>query len=250
MRAGPTGCGWRSSPPTGEHPRGCGADPHLPQTRTPFSEASPRVRGRPDVQAVGGLSDRSIPARAGPTGTRCGSRATAPEHPRGCGADSLWPGHAPPPHGASPRVRGRPPERRPPCQSRTGIPAGAGPTHHRHGRESLMTEHPRGCGADSGAAPSPPPGASPRVRGRPVLLGRHASRARSIPARAGPTSRSPGRSAGRPEHPRACGADEVCADGGRPAAGASPRVRGRLEIARRRGPVERSIPAGAGPTGL
>ncbi len=92
-------------------------------------------------------------------------------------------------------------------------------------------------------------GASPRVRGRrdepvggPLLR-------RSIPAGAGPTTPTKPPSASATEHPRGCGADPDKLAYEALAEGASPRVRGRHQLTPVLEGAERSIPAGAGPTG-
>ncbi len=70
-------------------------------------------------------------------------------------------------------------------------------------------------------------GASPRVRGRRVMRTPLPPRRRSIPARAGPTPRSPSEGSSWTEHPRACGADTLPLPRAPQPRGASPRVRGR-----------------------
>ncbi|EGJ72706.1 hypothetical protein STTU_p0093 (plasmid) [Streptomyces sp. Tu6071] len=117
----------------------------------------------------------------------------------------------------------------------------------------------------AGEGLAPPPGASPRARGRrdvraahgasPRARGRRAGcgyscrHRRSIPGCAGPTYA--GAAGGRmaQEHPRVRGADLalVLDDGGE--TGASPRARGRPHAGRERRSTTRSIPACAGPTG-
>ncbi len=250
MRAGPTGCGWRSSPPTGEHPRGCGADPVGLDVYAVTAEASPRVRGRPDVQAVGGLSDRSIPAGAGPTRRWWRPRSPTSEHPRGCGADGTPSRPRSRTPGASPRVRGRLGSEAPPVPVAGSIPAGAGPTGSTGAAARTGTKHPRGCGADGEPAEAVvgEQEASPRVRGRPAAgrLGGHL--AGSIPAGAGPTRAARAALRGGAKHPRGCGADVRSTATWSAPNEAFPRVRGRRIGVGARAPLARSIPAGAGPT--
>ena len=91
-------------------------------------------------------------------------------------------------------------------------------------------------------------GSSPRVRGKlryrhyPLLV------ARIIPAHAGQTCcrRRPSRS--RPDHPRACGANNFEESKPLPAIGSSPRMRGKPRSSTRRSPTPRIIPAHAGQT--
>ncbi|MDH6193181.1 hypothetical protein M2168_006299 [Streptomyces sp. CZ24] len=207
--AGPTAGSGHDGDLHWEHPRGCGADTHMPLWPLPWSGASPRVRGRRGGVAVVGAEPRSIPAGAGPTRRPGGRGAGRAEHPRGCGADRLrstMPGAA---RGASPRVRGRPLWITEPTLRARSIPAGAGPTVLRVVMHRCGEEHPRGCGADlvDGEPVQPCRGASPRVRGRPREHRPDRRSRRSIPAGAGPTPSGTRRSPTSGEHPRGCGAD-------------------------------------------
>ena len=91
-------------------------------------------------------------------------------------------------------------------------------------------------------------GSSPRVRGKlryrhyPLLV------ARIIPAHAGQTCcrRRPSRS--RPDHPRACGANNFEESKPLPAIGSSPRMRGKPSTRGLQGTRRRIIPAHAGQT--
>ncbi len=152
--------------------------------------------------------------------------------------------------GASPRVRGRPGLIGQVLRYVRSIPARAGPTPTASVPGSTRREHPRACGADRPASRSMPRwyGASPRVRGRPEVRQEPGRPIRSIPARAGPTTRSPARPWPASEHPRACGADSHIAEFRAGAAGASPRVRGRPSTTRSATAPAGSIPARAGPT--
>ena len=95
-------------------------------------------------------------------------------------------------------------------------------------------EHPRVCGATmrsisfSWAAF----GASPRVRGNPVMMGTVAAEVRSIPACAGQPDWNLASGDGHGEHPRVCGATGRMDDHQRLITGASPRVRGNRRSAR------------------
>ncbi len=116
------------SPRDPEHPRACGADEWQEPGKGPGRGASPRVRGRRRHRVLDDVSQRSIPARAGPTASPPTSWTPTAEHPRACGADGPDCRAGVLGLGASPRVRGRrwlhlcsrPPKR--------SIPAGAGPT--------------------------------------------------------------------------------------------------------------------------
>ncbi len=93
-------------------------------------------------------------------------------------------------------------------------------------------------------------GASPRARGRRRPEGRVRGAGGSIPAGAGATARTSTTGSPAREHPRGRGGDPVARLGRRPRWGASPRARGRRRPKGREGMGQRSIPAGAGATGM
>ncbi len=251
----PAGAGPTRRPTCGaasgrEHPRGCGADDGVGEHQATRVGASPRVRGRRAGPARGSPGGGSIPAGAGPTENRRGRGPRRREHPRGCGADQRQLGTGLGRVGASPRVRGRRGGGRGPDRVRGSIPAGAGPTQTVTEPCAGRTEHPRGCGADSGEGSgiSLYGGASPRVRGRRLRVRVAGGLARSIPAGAGPTPRDALRLGSGTGHPRGCGADHPAAAYGAALVGASPRVRGRPALPGHALRQLGSIPAGAGPT--
>ena len=212
--------------------------------------APPRVRGRHPLGDDVDAPARSTPARAGPTPSTSPVRAGTWEHPRACGADLSCIGAQAGPVGAPPRVRGRLRRRARGDPGERSTPARAGPTS----RQSLIAasppEHPRACGADprGGDRVSIIQGAPPRVRGRHPAGADRVAVAGSTPARAGPTRRRGRRRRGRPEHPRACGADGLVKAGVTEQVGAPPRVRGRLPRRAQAVPPDGSTPARAGPT--
>ena len=152
--------------------------------------------------------------------------------------------------GSSPRVRGK---------RRVGgslqilgriIPARAGQTRTSCLRAQWPTDHPRACGANflPTVLIQNKSGSSPRVRGKRTRVRRQDQGRRIIPARAGQTPRPIGRRTWYQDHPRACGANEGCRQGGVRLLGSSPRVRGKLYHV---SPVMvgiRIIPARAGQT--
>ena len=71
---------------------------------------------------------------------------------------------------------------------------------------------------------------------------------RIIPARAGQTTSCTSHSKSRPDHPRACGANDYDKDAPIVRTGSSPRVRGKLERQQLADGTERIIPARAGQT--
>ena len=86
------------------------------------------------------------------------------------------------------------------------------------------------------------------MRGKPRLAHLIASRARIIPARAGQTWPCTRARTSRPDHPRACGANDYDKDAPIVRTGSSPRVRGKLERQQLADGTERIIPARAGQT--
>ena len=211
------------------HPRECGADTEIPFENLAGQGSSPRVRGRPKIDATLGRSNGLIPASAGQT-ARTHTCVTADgAHPRECGADSAVGYASLPVTGSSPRVRGRPRQRLR-ADSRSGlIPASAGQTLRGDGATRAAPAHPRECGADTEIPFEnlAGQGSSPRVRGRPKIdatLGRSNG---LIPASAGQTARTHTCVTADGAHPRECGADYACFTFHPAEAGSSPRVRGR-----------------------
>ena len=258
------------TPSSSDHPRGCGADATIRPINKQGLGSSPRVRGRHLQRRIAGSSPRIIPAGAGQTSRGCVRRSMMPDHPRGCGADTLRAAGADmqedhprgcgadvtPPRarvmsaGSSPRVRGR--HRRQQRGDRPSriIPAGAGQTLKRRHCWPLWTDHPRGCGADAScdrpAVGST--GSSPRVRGRHPDARHDVLPFRIIPAGAGQT-RTFGRCSEEvPDHPRGCGADYDLNPKVLRMHGSSPRVRGRPGLLAVCWGSVRIIPAGAGQT--
>ena len=191
--AGQTTSRSRSRCPRSDHPRACGANPVLGDFRGRDDGSSPRMRGKRTEEWGRHRSRRIIPAHAGQT-LRCtrASGATS-DHPRACGANygsnSTFQSFS----GSSPRMRGK---RSPSClaASRPDSP-----------------DHPRACGANSftPAFNWPSTGSSPRMRGKLICRFCRRCRMRIIPAHAGQTTRTTSCPARYPDHPRACGANEL-----------------------------------------
>ena len=232
------------------HPRVCGENPNRLRASARIPGSSPRVRGKLELVQLPWPSSRLIPARAGKTRTRRGSRLRSGAHPRACGENRRTRTDPPPRPGSSPRVRGKQDRRHHPLQPRGLIPACAGKTRRSLFKPQSSRAHPRVCGENwcFEHAGETVPGSSPRVRGKLCWRSLLLLRGGLIPACAGKTrapTRAPG---GRGAHPRACGENRSTALLCRPASGSSPRVRGKpragLQEAARRG----LIPACAGKT--
>ena len=173
------------------------------------------------------------------------------DHPRACGANYAANPSPPARTGSSPRVRGKRVVRVPGRLPARIIPARAGQTARRCRAAPERPDHPRACGANYAANPSPPArtGSSPRVRGKRVVRVPGRLPARIIPARAGQTARRCRAAPERPDHPRACGANGKAFHTEENLPGSSPRVRGKR---RHWGGVSslRIIPARAGQTAV
>ena len=118
------------------------------------------------------------------------------------------------------------------------------------GAWAQASAHPRACGDNNALAMQELgfTGSSPRVRGKQERRSRSRLGARLIPARAGKTYIESKNTAEVWAHPRACGENVKDDVGGPPAAGSSPRVRGKPCDA---APARRDlglIPARAGKT--
>ena len=130
------------------------------------------------------------------------------------------------------------------------IPARAGNTSSRPGRDARPTVHPRTCGEHSSrsAARRSCTGSSPHVRGTRHDYRHEPRDRRFIPARAGNTRTPPGTSTASSVHPRTCGEHAFRPPGLVARIGSSPHVRGTPVLADLLEPVPRFIPARAGNT--
>mgnify|MGYP007014471797 CR=1 FL=1 len=213
-----------------DHPRACGANSFYGEGPNIGAGSSPRVRGKLAVVLVQVRRVRIIPARAGQT-------STSPLN--GEAGD-----------GSSPRVRGKRAIVLTSCLSCRIIPARAGQTGPVPSVICLGTDHPRACGANSASdwVEAWRTGSSLRVRGKRLDIRRGQFRERIIPARAGQTCRAWIRPWSRPDHPRACGANEQEWVGAPERCGSSPRVRGKPALVIVMMHPPRIIPARAGQT--
>ena len=147
-------------------------------------------------------------------------------------------------------MRGKPDQRRDPVRRERIIPAHAGQTRVVRAAAGQGPDHPRACGANGWVSwlLATARGSSPRMRGKPQPLGNLRRKPRIIPAHAGQTRTGGGGRLGKPDHPRACGANNGYVSGYGPLDGSSPRMRGKRP--EHRGPNGRGriIPAHAGQT--
>ena len=191
-----------------------------------------------------------IPARAGKTRGARGGGGGVPAHPRACGENIHRRLPRVQARGSSPRVRGKRHSLLGPHAFSGLIPARAGKTATQFVWRGPDSAHPRACGENPDRVlwQVMGGGSSPRVRGKPVRMGRPSASTRLIPARAGKTAGNPVSQAHRRAHPRACGENGVGEEAVAFGAGSSPRVRGKLEERRESRGQGRLIPARAGKT--
>ena len=249
-RAGPTQFIHSPQGDVTDHPRSCGANAAVGWSLMLDAGSSPLVRGQQAARRAGRHRLRIIPARAGPTRENAFIQPVHADHPRSCGANSssffglfVW-------CGSSPLVRGQPViPLRWFLMSRI-IPARAGPTPNITLYSCDRPDHPRSCGANRMTFQKLGfcDGSSPLVRGQLLFLLRLVCVVRIIPARAGPTYRSPSRPPHPTDHPRSCGANREALPQTGYHGGSSPLVRGQQIRQRHRHPIRRIIPARAGPT--
>ena len=68
-----------------DHPRGCGENPPSGLIRYTLAGSPPRMRGKPSLQPLAGITLRITPADAGKTLHVPCLRVSIEDHPRGCG---------------------------------------------------------------------------------------------------------------------------------------------------------------------
>ena len=256
--------------PFADHPRACGANADVPEPALPKSGSSPRMRGKPTYMPLNPQAKRIIPAHAGQTLTLVRGLSWGTDHPRACGANASSICSSNMRSGSSPRMRGKPFDLLDVLIDRRIIPAHAGQTRPCPSRTLWWSDHPRACGANPiqylrarkchGSSPRmrgkrQQAGAfvvgeriTPRMRGKLVLYGTPNCLRRIIPAHAGQTHGWNRACSSCSDHPRACGANLLLDDSTTSPPGSSPRMRGKLRVARHRRRQRRIIPAHAGQT--
>ncbi len=212
--------------------------------------SSPHARGTRLFDRHAHVILRFIPACAGNTFSSGLSAGLSPVHPRMRGEHPSPPTLRRPRSGSSPHARGTPHE---PCQKHKQprfIPACAGNTVYAARIRSFLPVHPRMRGehATTGGRIKETCGSSPHARGTPQFNAVHARHQRFIPACAGNTYQSTGRSAFRSVHPRMRGEHVRKPCGALMMLGSSPHARGTRYVRWPRKWRARFIPACAGNT--
>ena len=212
--------------------------------------SSPRVRGK--QQLTDGIVGRGglIPACAGKTTKNDGRISPSRAHPRVCGENVSFRVSGAIGQGSSPRVRGKPGERRFNGGGCGLIPACAGKTQANCDAIRATWAHPRVCGENhlTQSSAQSSLGSSPRVRGKPTRGALGIISLGLIPACAGKTSRVRRGGPQTRAHPRVCGENPRSLERPRKARGSSPRVRGKRVVQSIRRDRPGLIPACAGKT--
>ena len=210
------------------------------------------MRGKP-VRVFNADGGRGlIPAHAGKTSDRQGSRPRIRAHPRACGENPYLQQSYQRRGGSSPRMRGKQHQAGFDEHRRGLIPAHAGKTAAASLGSVTRGAHPRACGENS--AHSQPlvsaGGSSPRMRGK-LHDSRMEWRKRGlIPAHAGKTIPKNPQCFHHGAHPRACGENLTIEIADSLREGSSPRMRGKLAFLPVVPAAVGLIPAHAGKTGL
>ena len=193
---------------------------------------------------------RIIPARAGPTNGVGDVMWWFTDHPRSCGANTIYWENSVGVLGSSPLVRGQLRDSWKDYAAARIIPARAGPTWSVRRCRCARPDHPRSCGANSSSffGLFVWCGSSPLVRGQQRLHERAGLFFRIIPARAGPTAPCVAAPRARADHPRSCGANGLGGEKTGRGVGSSPLVRGQRGELQNPVRLLRIIPARAGPT--
>ena len=175
--AGKTVAGDDAGDGRGAHPRVGGENPVTSSSNRHPPGSSPRGRGKPRGQGRSRVDRRLIPAWAGKTRISVWKTAAAAAHPRVGGENVTMDRVFGDVRGSSPRGRGKLGARNAPSWTNGLIPAWAGKTLINVTQRSISKAHPRvggenisGLFIDAAAK-----GSSPRGRGKPPCLSRHAS---------------------------------------------------------------------------
>ena len=216
-----------------------------------MSGSSPLTRGKlaPSYGAFQHVG--LIPAHAGKTGTRCGSRQRRQAHPRSRGENGQASDCQILAYGSSPLTRGK--RAQPLTRSSHGrlIPAHAGKTSRGRAPCRRAEAHPRSRGENRPTTRTPRSavGSSPLTRGKPGAPVGQALATRLIPAHAGKTSSAAISASPAGAHPRSRGENTGSEGGCLIVTGSSPLTRGKLRDMLMGYLSPGLIPAHAGKTG-
>ena len=248
--AGNTASGPAARPAETVHPRVGGEHQADGDPLASGDGSSPRGRGTHPLQCGHEFRLRFIPAWAGNTLVAPGASRLFAVHPRVGGEHPRRLASSPHADGSSPRGRGTPLLELDVRDGDRFIPAWAGNTGQSARSRPTIAVHPRVGGehrSSSGTRRSMR-GSSPRGRGTRASPPARGRPSRFIPAWAGNTPRSAGRTGWRSVHPRVGGEHPPATARARPMTGSSPRGRGTPRRLHHCGLELRFIPAWAGNT--
>ncbi len=170
-----------------DHPRACGENPFIWNMKQQGEGSPPRMRGKPTRKAKHRTGRWITPAHAGKTCSRISAWRGSWDHPRACGENLMIL------IVTNARLR--------------ITPAHAGKTQSLFKKVAGFRDHPRACGENNRQAHNCTYnlGSPPRMRGKPLRLGRETTKRGITPAHAGKTLRGLEGSRLLRDHPRACG---------------------------------------------
>ena len=151
-----------------DHPRGCGENRNVIEFENRLPGSPPRMRGKRSVWPMNVPAEGITPADAGKTSILTFLFESIPDHPRGCGENTITQERNSKFVGSPPRMRGKPPD----CHNRNRqvriTPADAGKTCCRACTPCRCRDHPRGCGENHALAVAKHgfEGSPPRMRGK------------------------------------------------------------------------------------
>ena len=233
-----------------DHPRRCGENHCSNRIDRQDNGSPPQVRGKRHFLASSNFRLGITPAGAGKTFLDEPEKEEQWDHPRRCRENFAGMDKPEGMTGSPPQVRGKLERLHEDCAI-TGItPAGAGKTRRCCAHRPKFQDHPRRCGENGLDRRRDPSGigSPPQVRGK-LLEKIGIEKENGItPAGAGKTARKVHGTSCIKDHPRRCGENARTAQDMRLWTGSPPQVRGKPPRCRRKSPMTRITPAGAGKT--
>ena len=200
-----------------------------PHRRRGDHGSPPRMRGKGTPAGAGTPRTRITPAHAGKSSAPARTLSTSGDHPRACGEKDGAHSQSLAYKGSPPRMRGKG-WRWWPEQLRRGItPAHAGKRQGKQCEARRDRDHPRACGEkrDPCRSDKTRSGSPPRMRGKDLAAVVGAGRDGITPAHAGKSSCWTTATAGKSDHPRACGEKVASVAQQALGVGSPPRMRGK-----------------------
>ena len=190
-----------------DHPRVCGEKLRHRKGRRQHVGSPPRVRGKVNMPLFWSLATGITPACAGKSCLTALAVFLCRDHPRVCGEKNQSVLLPPSLLGSPPRVRGKAPGQRDPCQCPGITPACAGKRSKSNSERLMIRDHPRVCGEKEKLwqRNTQVRGSPPRVRGKDAQAKELKEHGRITPACAGKSITHACRDRRGWDHPRVCG---------------------------------------------